>query len=105
MALREFTDSEGTAWRAWDVPPWRAHSPARSYSDRRVSDTPGYAPERRVAPDRRKPAIHGLERGWLCFECDSQKRRLAPPPNDWAAAPDAELEALLRRASAARIMR
>lgn len=25
MALREFIDSEGVAWKAWDVPPWRVY--------------------------------------------------------------------------------
>lgn len=104
MALREFRDSGGSEWMAWDVPPARVYSPARSGRERRVGPTPGYAPERRVLRDRRRrSAATGLEHGWVCFQCGEQKRRLAPPPPDWQSAPDAELEALLQAAAPARI--
>lgn len=103
MALREFRDSAGTAWMAWDVPPVRSFAPERSGQERRVSPTPGYAPERRMLRDRRRMrAAAGLERGWVCFQCESEKRRLAPPPPGWQTAPDSELEALLRAAAPAR---
>ena len=48
MALREFRDSRGTEWTAWDVPPARALTGARSGADRRTTPTPNYRPERRV---------------------------------------------------------
>ncbi|HET7230021.1 MAG TPA: hypothetical protein VFJ16_08475 [Longimicrobium sp.] len=103
MALREFRDSGGNEWLVWDVPPARSYAPARSGQDRRVSPTPGFAPERRMARDRRRRgASAGLERGWVCFQCESEKRRLAPPPADWQTAPDEELEALCRAAAPAR---
>jgi hypothetical protein len=101
MALREFVDSKGVAWKAWDVPPWRVYSQTRSNGDRRVTVVPGYQPERRQAERRRRTAAPGLEHGWLCFECDNEKRRLIPPPPSWADVPDAELAALCGRASPA----
>ena len=100
MALREFTDSQGRTWRAWDVPPHRVYSTMRMIEDRRVRVTPGYAPERREAGDRRRRVSSpAQERGWVCFECGAEKRRLVPPPRDWAEAADGELEALCARAA------
>ena len=99
MALREFTDSRGTEWLAWDVPPARVFSPPRSGAERRVSPTPDYYPERRVIRDRRRThAGPGLERGWVCFQSPEEKRRLAPPPTDWDRAAEDALEALLSAA-------
>jgi len=39
-----------------------------------------------------------LGAGWLCFESDSQKRRLSPIPAGWDEAPAEELRGLLDRA-------
>ncbi|HEX2204407.1 MAG TPA: hypothetical protein VHG91_13945 [Longimicrobium sp.] len=100
MGLREFTDSQGTAWSAWDVPPLRVYTPARAGADRRTRETPGYAPERRVWAERRRRAS-GLEGGWLCFRSEAEKRRLASPPEGWEEACEEELEALCRRAAPA----
>jgi hypothetical protein len=99
MALREFRDSRGTEWLAWDVPPAREYSPARSGVERRLSLTPDYHPERRVVRDRRRmKSGPGLEHGWVCFQSEAEKRRLAPPPREWGEAADDALEALLGRA-------
>ena len=43
----------------------------------------------------RHPELSG---GWVCFTCDREKRRLSPPPEQWDAASDAELEALCAQA-------
>ncbi len=100
MAYREFTDADGTAWTAWDVPPWRVFAPARSYEDRRVTRTPGYEPERRVTQDRRRARGSAMsERGWVCFARPGEKRRLAPTPADWEQASESELLDLCRRAA------
>ena len=73
MALRSFTDSDGHAWRVWNVVP--------QYENR--------------SEDLLTPGLAG---GWLCFEDDHEKRRLSPIPDAWeSAAPDA-LEAYCRRA-------
>ena len=101
MALREFTDSRGITWRAWDVPPARVYTPERSGAERRRQETPGHAPERRAGPERRRPSLNpGMERGWLCFECQDEKRRLAPPPSAWEDSTDQDLESLCARALA-----
>ena len=98
MALREFRDSQGRAWTAWDVPPPRTYSHNRSGADRRVTPTPGYRPERRVTERRRRTLMAGLERGWVCFQSDAaEKRRLAPPPAGWDALADEELRDLCER--------
>jgi hypothetical protein len=99
MALREFRDSRGRDWTAWDVPPHRVFRNARSGAERRTTATPGYSPERRTTRDRRRRVMHPhLQAGWVCFTSGREKRRLYPPPPEWHAATDAELEALCARA-------
>jgi hypothetical protein len=99
MALREFTDSRGTAWTAWDVPPHRVYTTARAGVERRTQVVPGYSPERRMGRDRRRRPMHPeLTGGWVCFASGDEKRRLFPPPEQWDAASDEELEALCARA-------
>jgi hypothetical protein len=66
MAYREFIDGGGVAWRAWDTYPGSAAN---------------------VRP--------GFENGWLGFECESERRRLAPVPAGWERASDDELRAML----------
>jgi hypothetical protein len=99
MALREFTDSRGTAWTAWDVPPHRVFEQSRGRAERRTTVTPGYQPERRTGRERRRRITNPhLQAGWVCFTSAREKRRLYPPPPAWDAATDAELEALLQQA-------
>ncbi len=69
MAYREFTDDGGTVWRAWDTYPGSAAN---------------------VRP--------GFEGGWLGFECEAERRRLAPVPAGWEEASDGDLRAMLARA-------
>jgi hypothetical protein len=72
----------------------------RAIADRRVQVIPGYSPERRIrAERRRRVAAPKLERGWVCFESGPEKRRLAPPPPDWAEVPEGQLEELCERAA------
>ena len=60
MAQREFTDSKGTRWLVWSTTP----------SQSSVLDS-------------------DMQKGWLTFECDAERRRLVPIPRDWEqAAPD-----------------
>ena len=99
MSYRTFLDSTGRRWEVWLITPAAAErrridrrSPARAsvkgpYSgelDRRRT------PERRRGPFRRSPAVaNEYSNGWLCFECDGEKRRLAPVPEGWQeAGPD-----------------
>jgi hypothetical protein len=101
MALREFRDSDGTEWLAWDVPPSQEYPRVRSGEDRRVSATPGFLPERRVR-ERRLRRVSELEKGWVCFQSPHGKRRLAPPPPGWDSAPDEALVSLCATAQPAR---
>jgi hypothetical protein len=77
MAVREFTDSRGVDWRAWDVTPSHMHPVTRG-----------------------EDYMANLQDGWLVFESGREKRRLeAPYPADWIRLPIPELEELCRRAS------
>ncbi len=67
MGIRNFRDSHGVLWQAWDTLP-----------EKIVSNT--------------------LEGGWLTFQREGEKRRLAPIPLYWANASEEELRALLARA-------
>jgi hypothetical protein len=78
MAVREFTDSAGKQWRAWDV-----------------------------MPDELNPRTKDEDylaqlyfTGWIVFEAidGGDKRRLYPIPKGWDQLPEAELEVLLRKA-------
>lgn len=72
--MRELRDAAGIQWTVFDVVP----------SVRRGSMTqvqPGYAG------------------GWLCFQCETERRRHPGVPADWANLPDADVLALLESAA------
>lgn len=76
MPTREFSDSKGVLWRAWDVTPDVLHPATRS-------------------EDYMEPWAGG----WLTFECDSEKRRLlAPYPSRWFEFDLDQLEELCNKA-------
>jgi hypothetical protein len=96
VSYRTFLDSTGKRWEVWLVTPAAAE---RRRADRRAAAaaTEGFAgqerritPERRRAPFRRTVAVASeYSRGWLCFESEGEKRRLAPVPPGWEeAGPD-----------------
>lgn len=77
MAVREFTDTRGVDWRAWDVTPVHMHPVTRG-----------------------EDYMANLQDGWLVFESGKEKRRLeAPYLADWITQPIPVLEDLCRRAS------
>ena len=78
MAVRDFVDETGVAWRVWAV-------------------TPDQLQPRTAAEDY----LGDFGEGWLCFESENERRRLANHPADWAGLPDAELRALLAQATLA----
>ena len=76
MAVREFTDSRGIEWRAWDVTPEHMHPATRT-----------------------EDFMSNLQDGWLAFESATEKRRLsAPYPSDWTSYRIPDLEALCAKA-------
>jgi hypothetical protein len=80
MALREFLDAKGRAWRVWDVRPEQLHGAVRA-----------------------EEYLQGFLDGWLVFEsADGTERcRLYPIPRDWMRASVAELEQLRESAQTA----
>ncbi|HEY4734533.1 MAG TPA: hypothetical protein VIH53_08285 [Gemmatimonadaceae bacterium] len=97
MSYRTFLDSSGKRWEVWLVTPAAAE---RRRVDRRVATGPtpggseGFIDRRRN--DRRKNTFRRnvvvaseFSDGWLCFESEGEKRRLAPVPPEWdQAGPD-----------------
>lgn len=76
MAFREFTDSKGVVWRAWDVSTEVLHPVTRG-----------------------EDFMGDLRDGWLAFECATERRRMAAPyPSDWTDLSLPALEALCRSA-------
>lgn len=106
MSYRTFTDSGGKRWEVWLVTPAAAE---RRRVDRRVSkstaDSPAGLADRRHTPDRRKNPFRQqvlvsseFSNGWLCFESEGEKRRLAPVPDGWQNAGPDRLAAWLQAA-------
>jgi len=100
VSYRTFVDSAGKRWEVWLVTPTAAE---RRKADRRRTsggrggpgDFPAFSdrrrtPERRKTPFQRTLQVAGeYSGGWLCFECEGDKRRLAPVPEGWnEAGPD-----------------
>ena len=98
MGYRTFKDSRGIEWQAWDVVPQlndRREGERRretSSSIAIVDDRRGVSRERRTVVGRRPVLSAGLGSGWLCFEAQVEKRRLAPIPADWLRCDEACLE-------------
>ena len=80
--LRGFKDPAGVEWRVWEVIPSKAgmDTSPRAQSRTSLSSTP-------------------FANGWLCFECASEKRRLAPIPEGWEQRPPAAIAELLNQAT------
>jgi len=74
--VREFTDREGRAWRAWPVTPGQS----------------GIA--------RTKYVLGDFQLGWICFEGidGSARRRLPGHPERWTELTERELDILLQQA-------
>jgi hypothetical protein len=102
VSYRTFVDSAGRRWEVWLVTPAAAE---RRRTDRRAAaggSKPGRGDsfegvsDRRITPERRRnPFRRNLDvaseysNGWLCFEGEGEKRRLAPVPDGWEqAGPD-----------------
>lgn len=75
MAVRDVVDENGTKWKVWSVLGSEIH------------------------PKTAKEDFLGdYSEGWLCFEGDSQRRRLARYPRGWDKLPDKELLRLMKSA-------
>jgi hypothetical protein len=101
MKYRTFDDYLGQRWEVWETNPAlveRRSQERRSLPDRRSFRRGEPArrsdDDRRAAASTRFPGLPELERGWLCFERDGQRKRLAPIPEAWEQADDMTLAAL-----------
>lgn len=72
MGYTEFTDRTGRSWRVWQTVP-------------RLADI-----LTSLAPD--------WKQGWLTFESEGERRRLAPVPAEWENLPPSHLALLCQRA-------
>jgi hypothetical protein len=102
MTLRTFVAPDGDEWRAWQViPTLRLND--QLLGERRGQDVLAYdGPERR-GPESPRANVADyvqpqLASGWLCFESDREKRRIAPPPAGWDSCSEAELADIWSRA-------
>jgi hypothetical protein len=93
---RQFKDREGKVWDVWQVHPSAVE---RRYTERRVKEEERWDKmDRRSGVDRRRealarnPVAAEFAAGWLCFETQGEKRRLAPVPESWDRAEDETLE-------------
>jgi len=96
LTHRRFTDQQGKTWDVWQVHPAAAE---RRFSQRRVKEEDRTdAAERRSGVDRREERLSRaliapeFTYGWLCFETQGEKRRLAPVPDRWDTADDETIE-------------
>jgi hypothetical protein len=85
MAVREFIDERGRAWRVWCILPESIHPVTRA--EDYLADC--------------------YQLGWLVFETTAgdEKRRLCPFPRDWQSAGEDALRSLLGQSEAVRSRR
>jgi hypothetical protein len=94
MPHRTFRDEGGQEWEAWEVVPTAVERRMARDGGRR-----GAAPqERRKVQEARVLVPEQLQYGWLAFQSGSERRRLAPIPDDWMEMTVEELADLLDRA-------
>ena len=102
MAFRDFVDSDGLEWQAFDVIP---RTTERRTAERRSGETraveEGAETERRESDRRfvgtgRATLTSTVRSGWLVFERGAERRRLSPIPENWQRLTDSELDAYLR---------
>ena len=79
--MRDFTDSTGTEWTVFEI--------RRQGNE---EETWAYLPQ-------------GFRAGWLCFESKFGKRRLSPVPDGWKSLEQADLNRMLKRATAVKSKR
>ena len=79
--MREFRDAAGATWTVFCATP-------------------------HTAPGKREKVLpESYRHGWLVFECDIERRRLAPVPAEWEALSDRELAQLCMAADVVPVRR
>jgi hypothetical protein len=96
MSHRVVVDAGGVAWDVWEVHPTSV--------DKRNPDVPAEAPvtgERRRTRLARMHVAPEMRTGWLAMKSPTERRRVAPIPDGWAALTDAAILALIATAAPA----
>lgn len=125
MAYRTFVDAHGVRWTVWTVYPTVTElrpgdaprtgttplgvtpvAGSRAVGAGTLAEPAGGSASASAAADgapsgARTVVAPGLERGWLAFESETEKRRLAPIPEGWTELSDQALAALCARATPA----
>ncbi len=94
MPIRSFRDDRGRTWWVWTVEP--------THVELRLADPPEDDPpviERRKRREVRIKIGEQWVNGWLAFETEGERRRLAEFPADWVGFSEEDLTKLLERAS------
>lgn len=94
MPERQFFDRNGRSWQVWEVCPDVVER-RLSGEHATFSELPAGKERRRGERRVRLRVPDPLRHGWLAFETDGQRRRLAPVPAEWRALTDAQLARLL----------
>jgi hypothetical protein len=99
---RTFLDDLARLWNAWEVIP--------AWGERRTTERRGHAEnaggrvvDRRMHERRRVRGLRialppRLAHGWIAFECNDERRRVAPIPDGWTELSEAGLRDLWRAA-------
>jgi hypothetical protein len=99
---RTFLDDLARLWNAWEVIP--------AWGERRTAERRGHSEgagsrlvdrrtrERRHARGLRIALPPKLAQGWIAFECNDERRRVAPIPEGWCELPEQGLRDLWRGA-------
>jgi hypothetical protein len=97
LAKRQFKTDDDVTWIVWDVHP---EDLGRLGYDRRATPPAAEGASRAEGGSRRSERlVHPeLQRGWLCFQSGTEKRRLTPIPANWYELPDSALRDLLGEA-------
>jgi hypothetical protein len=108
MSFRTYVDASGVEWQAFDVVP---RADERRHYDRRGQDAEAVMladqgdadrrdNDRRITVGASTPFLKAVSGGWLCFECEGERRRLSPIPDDWMKCATPQLERYCRSARA-----
>jgi hypothetical protein len=101
VAKRQFSDEDGVLWIVWDVHP---DDLGRIIYDRRATQRDSGETESADgshSPTNGRSVDPELQRGWLCFQTGTEKRRFTPIPLNWHELPDSVLRIMLEVASPA----
>ncbi len=90
MPLRIIQDQQGRTWQVWGVQPTDINGP--------IGDPAAGQPVEAQRPRRVTAVDPQWADGWLTFETQGEKRRLAPYPSNWTGLSDQELTALCAKA-------